>query len=85
MDLPTLELASVRLKLVRKSFDIRTESRQYLFRVVDLPDDGFPTRPMSGSRGIVPFKTTLRSTSSMLLYQNFVYGSDHDSRRAWYS
>lgn len=24
------------------------------FSVEDLPDDGFPTRPMSGSRGIVP-------------------------------
>ena len=24
-----------------------------LLRVVDLPDDGLPTRPMSGSRGIV--------------------------------
>lgn len=25
----------------------------YLFKVVDLPDDGLPTRPISGSRGIV--------------------------------
>ena len=48
----------------------RTESRHYLFRVVDLPDDGFPTRPMSGSRGIVPFKT-LRFTSSVLQYRKF--------------
>ena len=24
-----------------------------LLRVVDLPDDGLPTRPISGSRGIV--------------------------------
>jgi hypothetical protein len=24
----------------------------HLFRVVDLPDDGLPTRPISGSRGI---------------------------------
>lgn len=24
----------------------------HLFRVVDLPDEGLPTRPMSGSRGI---------------------------------
>jgi hypothetical protein len=27
--------------------------RLYLFRVVDLPDDGLPTSPMRGSRGIV--------------------------------
>ena len=26
--------------------------RKYLFRVVDLPDDGLPTSPMRGSRGI---------------------------------
>ena len=25
----------------------------HLFRVVDLPDEGLPTRPMRGSRGIV--------------------------------
>jgi hypothetical protein len=25
----------------------------YLFKVVDLPDDGLPTRPMRGSRGIL--------------------------------
>jgi len=25
----------------------------YLFNVVDLPDDGLPTRPMRGSRGIL--------------------------------
>ena len=31
----------------------------YLFKVVDLPDDGFPTRPMSGSRGIATFKKSL--------------------------
>ena len=26
--------------------------RKYLLRVVDLPDDGLPTSPMRGSRGI---------------------------------
>lgn len=49
------------------SFGIRirgTEARyDYLFRVVDLPDDGFPTRPISGSRGIVPLKKPLCSPS----------------------
>ena len=27
-------------------------SKTYLFKVVDLPDDGLPTKPMRGSRGI---------------------------------
>jgi hypothetical protein len=37
------------------SFGAKTfETREcYLLRVVDLPDDGLPTSPMSGSRGIV--------------------------------
>lgn len=26
-----------------------------LLRVVDLPDDGLPTRPISGSRGMLPW------------------------------
>ena len=34
-----------------KASTIRTKN--YLFKVDDLPDEGFPTRPMSGSRGIV--------------------------------
>ena len=34
-----------------KASTIRTTN--YLFKVDDLPDEGFPTRPMSGSRGIV--------------------------------
>lgn len=25
----------------------------YLFKVVDFPDDGLPTRPINGSRGII--------------------------------
>lgn len=27
-----------------------------LFNVVDLPEEGFPTRPIRGSRGIIPKK-----------------------------
>ena len=38
----------------------------YLFNVVDLPELGFPTRPMSGSRGIVPLRTHDLLQSSML-------------------
>lgn len=36
MDLPTFEVASVKL-----------------FNVVDLPDEGLPTKPMRGSRGMI--------------------------------
>ena len=34
-----------------KAWTIKTKN--YLFRVDDLPDEGFPTRPISGSRGIL--------------------------------
>lgn len=35
------------------SWRVRLEKRKwYLFNVVDLPDDGLPTKPMRGSRGI---------------------------------
>lgn len=34
---------------------------------MDLPDDGFPTKPMSGSRGIVSFKHPLRYSSRIML------------------
>jgi hypothetical protein len=29
------------------------EGHAHLFKVVDLPDEGLPTRPMSGSRGML--------------------------------
>jgi hypothetical protein len=36
------------------SFGARLQFEQmYLLRVVDLPDDGLPTSPIRGSRGIV--------------------------------
>lgn len=35
-------------------------TKSYLFKVDDLPDEGFPTRPMSGSRGIVLSKNPSR-------------------------
>ncbi len=71
VDLPTLELASVRLSVTTRDQKITWDIRMggylpYLFKVVDLPDDGFPTRPMSGSRGIVLFKKPLWFTSSVL-------------------
>ena len=58
MDLPTFELASVRLDLMENELEnlLAWElSVAYLFKVVDLPEDGFPTRPIRGSRGIVAF------------------------------
>jgi len=54
--LPTLEEASVKLfeDLDCRDFScFGTALDGYLFRVVDLPDDGLPTRPMRGSRGIL--------------------------------
>ena len=38
------------MKISRKS--VLAILAPYLLRVVDLPDEGFPTRPMRGSRGI---------------------------------
>jgi hypothetical protein len=53
LNLPTFEVASVRLSV----FDqYRTHIRvriDYLFNVVDFPDEGLPTRAMRGSRGIL--------------------------------
>ena len=54
--LPTLEEASVKLFEDLDCCDFPcfgTTWEGYLFRVVDLPDDGLPTRPMRGSRGIL--------------------------------
>ena len=54
--LPTLEEASVKLFEDLDCYDFScfgADLDGYLFRVVDLPDDGLPTRPMSGSRGIL--------------------------------
>jgi len=55
--MPTLELASVKLE-IRDQQVLRRSWRtaQYLFSVVDLPDDGLPTNPMSGSRGIACYE-----------------------------
>lgn len=52
IDLPTFEVASVRLKAYQRRRVVKALELAYLFKVVDLPDDGLPTRPMSGSRGI---------------------------------
>lgn len=35
------------------------KSSPYLLSVVDLPDEGLPTRPISGSRGIVAFQSPM--------------------------
>lgn len=54
MHSPTLDEASVRLNgdnfQRRAASDDRTVAN--LFRVVDFPEDGFPTNPIKGSRGI---------------------------------
>lgn len=39
--------------------DRRAVCIAYLFSVVDLPDDGFPTKPMRGSRGIAVQKKSM--------------------------
>ena len=50
--LPTLELASVKLRPRIRPKQLYYCSISYLFNVVDLPDDGLPTRPIKGSLGI---------------------------------
>lgn len=35
---------------------------EHLFSVVDLPDDGLPTKPMSGSRGMILFYRVIAGT-----------------------
>lgn len=50
--LPTLELASVKLRHSGLDYAAEQVRTAYLLSVVDLPDDGFPTKPMRGSRGI---------------------------------
>lgn len=38
----------------------------YLLRVVDLPDDGLPTKPMRGSRGILGVGRGMRKDRKVL-------------------
>jgi hypothetical protein len=35
---------------------------EHLFSVVDLPDEGFPTKPMSGSRGMILYYRVMAET-----------------------
>lgn len=56
-DLPTFEVASVKLRVEVRERPLQLfDGLAYLFRVVDFPADGLPTNPMSGSRGIVDVK-----------------------------
>jgi hypothetical protein len=53
---PTLDVASVKLPncihALDRDIDKEGGAEAHLLSVVDLPDEGLPTRPMSGSRGI---------------------------------
>jgi hypothetical protein len=58
--MPTLELASVKLEtpdqqVLRRSW----RTIEYLFSVVDLPEDGLPTSPMRGSLGMVCYDVSI--------------------------
>jgi hypothetical protein len=53
VNLPTLEDASVRLRRVNKIRYNLEASRCHLLSVVDFPDEGLPTKPIKGSRGMV--------------------------------
>ena len=48
-----LTVVSVRLWHLSDALAPCTAESTYLLRVVDLPDEGLPTRPMRGSRGIL--------------------------------
>ena len=54
-DLPTFEVASVKLqnRISVQSLHCHGWGIIYLFRVVDLPAEGLPTNPISGSRGMI--------------------------------
>ena len=52
-DLPTFELASV--KLGGRQLGYEQAENAHLFRVVLFPEDGLPTRPIRGSRGMTAY------------------------------
>lgn len=56
VDSPTFEEASVKLNIDQFSTQPSSATKilgAYLFSVVDLPDEGLPTRAIKGSRGIL--------------------------------
>jgi hypothetical protein len=65
MPIPTFEDASVKLvKDQNGRVDCAWRSCANLFSIVDLPDEGLPTRPINGSR---PISCAVRVSSLMLL------------------
>jgi hypothetical protein len=56
----------------------------YLFKVVDLPDDGLPTRPMRGSRGILGGWRGTRKMGRNVAQNQFFLSITQIATCSWY-